>query len=248
MTISSPQVDRGTGVPLYLQIKQILAAEILAGGADAPGMTEQGLTERFRVSRATVRQALQELVKEGLVYRERSKGTFPVERLDIDRPATLQVGGLLGYLADQGLNPSSKVEDVHRAVPPPEVAAALGLDPGETVLTFGRRVYAGGQPISLALVHLRSPEDFLPTAAALEAAGSGIQLLEQVHGVRVARSEHRVWATAANAREAAALGLDEGAPVLILETLMRTREGRPVVWRRIADHADTIKHTFVADH
>ncbi|MCC2031241.1 GntR family transcriptional regulator [Microbacterium allomyrinae] len=244
---AATQIDRGSGVPLYLQIKRILADEIVAVGADAGAMTEQLLTERFRVSRATVRQALQELVKDGLVYRERSKGTFPVQRMDIDRPATLQVGGLVGYLADLGMNPSSEVRDVHRAVPPREVVDALMLDVGETVLTFHRRVFANGQPLSLALVRLRSPEEFLPTAAELEAAGSAIELLEQAYGVRVARSEHRVWATSASSEEAAALALEAGAPVLVLETVMRTREGRPVVWRRIADHADIIKHTFIAD-
>lgn len=240
-------VDRESGVPLYLQIREILAREILADPGDAQAITEHKLIERFRVSRATVRQALQELVKDGIVYRERSKGTFPVQRVDVERPATLQVGGLLGYLADQGMQPSSHVHDVHRTVPSPEVSTALTLEPGETVLVFTRRILANGRPISLARVHLRSPEDFLPSAAELESAGSAIELLERAHGVRVSRSEHRVWASAATAGEAEELALTEGAPVLVLETLMRTREGRPVVWRRIAEHADTIKHTFIAD-
>ncbi|GAA3880430.1 GntR family transcriptional regulator [Leifsonia kafniensis] len=241
------QIDRRSGVPLYLQIKQILATEIEAEGAGAGAMTEQTLTERFHVSRATVRQALHELVQDGLVYRERSKGTFPVQRMDFERPATLQVGGLVGYLADLGMNPSSEVSDVHRAVPPREVADGLGLEAEETVLIFTRRIFANGQPLSLARVYLRSPSDFLPTPTELESAGSAIELLERAHGVRVARSEHRVWASAASAQEASALAIAEGDPVLVLETVMRTREGRPVIWRRLADHADTIKHTFISD-
>lgn len=241
------QVDRTSGIPLYLQIRAILADELAAGAADAQAMTEQGLVQRFRVSRATVRQALQELVKDGLVYRERAKGTFPVERVGIDRPATLRVGALVDYLAAQGMNPTSEVSDVRREVPPQAVREALNLEEGETVLAFTRRILADGRPISLARVRLRSPHEFLPTVADLEAAPSAIALLEKRCGIRVARSRHQVWASGASAEEAAALDLAEGSPVLVLQTLLSTLEGRPVVWRRIADAADEITHTFESD-
>ena len=241
------QLDRRSGIPLYVQIKNILMAELASSIADDTRLTEQSLAKRFHVSRSTVRQALKDLVQDGLVFRERSKGTFPVQRLGVDRPATLQVGGLVSYLADQGLNPSSEVRDVRRVVPPEEVAATLGLEKDERVLTFTRTVLANGEPWSLARVYLRSPNDFLPTAEELEAAGSAMSLLEKTQGVAVVRSEHRVWATLASPQVAASLTIQEGAPVLILETVMSTREGRPMVWRRLADRADTIKHTFIAD-
>ncbi|MGP6170011.1 GntR family transcriptional regulator [Microbacterium sp. A204] len=241
------QIDRRSGIPLYLQIKHILADEIAENPAQARGMTEQQLTQRFRVSRATVRQALQEMVTAGLIYRERSKGTFPVERVNIDRPATLQVGGLVGYLQDQGLHPTSEVSDVHRDVPSEEVGAALALEPGERVLSFRRRIMAKGGPLSLARVYLRSPDDFAPTVEELEAAGSAIALLEERHGIVVTRSEHHVWATGASPEESAALDIEPGSPILALETRLMTREGHPVVWRRISDRSDLIKHTFVSN-
>ena len=248
MTAVNPanSVDRSSGVPLYRQVKQILADEIMQGTGNVSVMTEQELTRRFRVSRSTVRQALRELVDDGLIYRERAKGTFPVEGLAIERPATLKTGGLMGYLADLGLAPSSVVTNVRREVPPEAVRKELALADSETTLSFTRRVFSNGQPFSLIVIHLRSPEEFFPSAAELEEAQSGITLLERQYGITVPRAEHRVWAHAAGADEAAALGLRIGDPVLVIETVLFTREGHPTVWRRLADRADGIKHAFTS--
>ena len=91
-----PTIDRSSSVPLYKQIKEILIKEIQAAVGDygRPISTENELVERFHVSRAPVRQELKELVDEGYVYRERAKGTFPVQELPV-RPPGLELGGLV---------------------------------------------------------------------------------------------------------------------------------------------------------
>jgi len=239
-------LDRSSGVPLYRQIKQILAHEIRSSRGAAPVMTEQALIGRFRVSRATVRQALRGLVDDGLIYRERAKGTFPVERMNIERPATLKLGGIIGYLADQGLEPVSEVRDVERVIPPAPVREALLLADGEATLTFTRRILTKNRPLSLARIHLRAPEEFMPSAAELEAAGSAMALLERTHGTSFVRAEHHVWAAAASGDEAAALEAEPGHPVLTVESVMFTREGRPGAWRRIVDRSEEIKHIFTS--
>ncbi|WP_205760009.1 GntR family transcriptional regulator [Arthrobacter sp. PAMC25564] len=95
--MTSATLDRTSGVPLYRQIKQILVGEMRAGaGTDGLAMTEEALLKRFHVSSAPVRQALKELVDEGYVYREQAKGTFPVQGLNVQRPATLKRVGVRG--------------------------------------------------------------------------------------------------------------------------------------------------------
>lgn len=247
MTVSAlPTVslDRGSGVPLYLQIKEILVEEIRRGTDASPAMTEEDLTRRFRVSRSTVRAALRDLVDDGLIYRERSKGTFPVMQVNVERPATLKTGDLIDFLAEQGLEPTSEVRDVRRLVPRAEVGQLLMLEDGEDVLAFRRRVFAKGQPLSLAWICLRSPREFLPTIEELESAGSGIAMLEREYGITVTRTEHHVWARGADTDESEALEVEPGAPVLSMESVMFTREGRPIVWRRLVDRAEAVRHTF----
>lgn len=72
------RLNRGEAVPLYRQLKEIIA-EGIRRGEFRPGErlpTEKELCQRFGVSRITVRQALSELVHEGLLYRHRGSGTF----------------------------------------------------------------------------------------------------------------------------------------------------------------------------
>src|SRR5579875_1543740 len=76
-----PMLERSNPLPLYYQLKEVLKQQIRAGHL-APHTaipSEPELVARYRVSRATVRQALTELVHEGLLYRQHGKGTFVCE-------------------------------------------------------------------------------------------------------------------------------------------------------------------------
>jgi GntR family transcriptional regulator len=238
-------VERNSGVPLYRQIKKILVDEIRSDD-QSPLMTEQELIRRFRVSRAPIRQALQELADEGIVYRERAKGTFPVRRPTVERPATLKFGGLVGYLTEQGLKPVNRVSGVERMSPPLEVATALRLGPGDRVLTFLRSVIVKGRPLSSARIYINSPEEFTPTAAALEASGSAIALLEEQFGIVLPLSEHHVRAELAGEADAAELEVEAGSAILVLETVAFTREGPPALWRRAIQPAGEFTYIFTS--
>jgi GntR family transcriptional regulator len=244
MTMTSSPLDRGSGVPLYRQIKQILLAEIREGlGADGQSMTEDVLIQRFGVSRAPIRQALKELVDDGYVYRERARGTFPVHGLDVKRPAALQLEGLMEYLREKGRSPVSEVSDINRVKPPTEVRERLRLNLDDTVLTFARVISVEDERIVSSRVYLSSPQEFHPTQSEVEDASSAFALLEHA----LTRSEHHVWATAATASDAADLGLPEGAPVLVVETTLFTREGRPGGWRRSVHRSNEFKYVFTSN-
>src|SRR5260221_10459477 len=76
-----PTLERSNPLPLYYQLKEVLRHQIQAGHL-APHTaipSEPELVARYHVSRATVRQALTELVNEGLLYRQHGKGTYVCE-------------------------------------------------------------------------------------------------------------------------------------------------------------------------
>src|SRR6266699_289497 len=78
-----PTLERSNPLPLYYQLKEVLKQQIRAGHL-APHTaipSEPELVSSYHVSRATVRQALTELVHEGLLYRQHGKGTFVCEQL-----------------------------------------------------------------------------------------------------------------------------------------------------------------------
>lgn len=244
--MTSGELDLASGVPLYRQIKDILRAEISEGIADpAKPMTEAQLLNRFDVSRAPIRQALQELTNEGYVYRQQGKGTFPVTGARVDRPADVRTGGLHQYLADRGLHPTSKVSGIERVEPPGRVRHRLGTGAHERVLHFTRLISAEGEPFANNTIYMRAPEDFMPTAAVLEDAGSAFDLLARDFGITLDRAEHEAWATAATAENATALGVPEGSPLLVIETLFFTTGGLPAGWRTAVHRAEEFKYHFV---
>lgn len=239
------ELDPSSGVPLYRQIKEILRREVAEGIADSgKPMTEAQLLARFDVSRAPIRQALQELTSEGYVYRKQGKGTFPVTGARVQRPADVRSGALYQYLAESGLHPTGKVSGVERVEPPARIRELLGLDAHERLLHFSRLISIEDEPLVEADVYIRAPEEFRPTEAELDEEGSAFRLLERKFGIAHVRAEHDAWATAATAGQAATFGVSQGSPLLVIETIFFTTGDRPSGWRSAVHQADRFKYRF----
>src|SRR5690242_1017993 len=98
-------LQRGTGLPLYLQLSDILLQRILSGewkpGANLPA--EPDLCQEYGVARGTVRQALARLENEGYIRRERGHGTFVTWDSDRRRSPGMpgsQIGFVVPYVRD----------------------------------------------------------------------------------------------------------------------------------------------------
>lgn len=238
-------IDRSSTVPLYSQIKQILISELQgAQNGAAPALTEASLIKRFHVSRAPIRQALKELVDDGYVVRQRAKGTFPVRGVNVRLPPAMELGGLTRYLAELGLEPTSRVTDIARIEAPEEVITALGLESPEKLLYIERVISVKNAPLALAYTYLCTPPDFFPDVKTLESTGTVFAIIERELGVTFTRGEQQVWAAAANAEEADALQVEAGAPVLVTVTTMFTSDGRSGGWRRALHRAVDFKYSF----
>lgn len=246
----SPQasIDASSGVPLYRQIKDILRNEIVKGKADPETpITEAQLLERFEVSRAPIRQALNELVAEGFVYRKQGKGTFPIAGARVQRPANIRPGALYRYLEDQGLHPQSSVRKVGRILPPQEVIQALKLESGESLLHFIRQISVDGKTMLEAEVYVRVPESFDPSVEDLESTGSAFTLLERDFGISLDHSANEVWATAATEEQSNSLGVAKGDPLMTIETIFYTVGGLPAGYRYAVHRAEEFKYKFVSN-
>jgi len=245
--MASPELDPSSGVPLYRQIMGILRAEIVEGriAADEP-MTEERLLARFGVSRAPIRQALNELVSEGFVYRKQGRGTFPVTGVRVDRPADLKPGDLYRFLEEQGLHPTSRVSGLERVRPPEPLASRLGVADDELLLHFERIIEVNGEPFAENDIYIRAPRDFAPSEAELSDGGSAFSLLERAYGIAIERAEHEAWATAATPDRAGELGVAPGDPLLVIDTVFYATGGVTAGWRSAVHRADEFKFRFVS--
>jgi DNA-binding GntR family transcriptional regulator len=226
-------------VSLYYQIAQQLEEAICSGGL-APGErleNEVDLADRFGLSRPTVRQAIQELVRKGMLVRKRGVGTQVVQGVrstEFTRPVALS--SLYDDLARTGRKPQTDV--LSNAVVPAEaqVAAALGIAEGADVVRVERLRSAGDEPLALMC-------NWLPTEIASytteEFATHGLYELLRRSGIHIRIATQRIGARAATAGEARLLRERKGAPLLTMERTAYDDSGRAVEFGSHAYRAQT---------
>lgn len=210
-------------VPKHAQLRAILLdlAENQLG-PDAPVPSERDLMARYGVSRATVREAIGQLVSEGRLYRIHGKGTFVArERVT----SQLHLASFTEDMKRRGLDPATLVRGVQLRVPDASAQAALGIDRDGRAWRVERLRLAGGIPMALEIGWL--PGDLLPGLAGQDLSGSLYALLAARYGVVIDRGEQSVWAETADRELGARLGVPPGAPLMVFRRTS-TAGGQPV--------------------
>ncbi len=224
---SDVRKGRKQGIPLYYQVMRVLKDQILAGKL-APGEqlpSEAELTESFRVSRVVVRQALQMLEDEGLIYRVKGKGTFVSADLDKDKTPCLS-----GYLEDLiriGLAMEVRVLEFGLRKASAELASLFQVAEGSDVFFIKRLRLVEGRPFSV--VHNHVPYDIgkqIPLEALEEEPL--MQLIETRAGVAIDWASEVFQAVSAGEEVAKLLEVDLVAPVLKMILTAYSPDGRVV--------------------
>ena len=224
-------LERGAK-PLHASIADELAAAV-ASGSLAPGTRlppERQLAVTLGVSRMTVRQALGELERDGLVRRVvgRSGGTFVCEP-DRGRPAP-GVGGVSAALRREAA--ASHAELVSAEVEPAgkRTAAALELARDERVVVIVRLRLANGKPLAVERTSL--PTRLFPDIEDMDLAGSLYDLMDVGFGLRPVRAVERLETAEARPSDGRTIGAKRGTPMLLVERVGYAADGTPVEFAR----------------
>ncbi len=220
-------VDSRLPTPLYHQIYLILREQIADGsiGRNATVPGEQELTRLYGVSRVTAKRALDELAAEGLVVRERGRGTR-VRSAPPTPPFRASIEGLLENLLVMGLKTKVVLLEFGYVRAPAEAAAALGCTVGQTVQRAVRIRHVDGGPFS----HLTTfvPEAIGRTYSRRDLASEPLLSLLERSGIRVSRADQVITAKLADAQAARYLEVAVGAALLKITRIVRDQHSRPV--------------------
>ncbi|MEW6046678.1 MAG: phosphonate metabolism transcriptional regulator PhnF [Bacillota bacterium] len=231
-------IDRTSPVPYYYQVKEALKYEITSGawppGSQLPSEAE--ICRTFGVSRTTVRQALAELFNEGLIRREKGRGTFVAEPKIRER----LVERLTGFYEDmiaQGLRPETRVLDQCVIDAPRTLAEVLSIPEASRLVRIERLRLVNGEPIQLVVTYI--PHDMCPGLEREDLEHQSLYaLLEHKFHLRLARGRRIIEAIAASENDARLLGIPKGAPLVLLKSVSFLDDGRPLEYYEAKHRGD----------
>jgi GntR family transcriptional regulator len=211
-------VDPHDVLPRYYQLASILRERISRGELQArrPIPSERQLEKDYSVSRTTIRQAIDLLVRQGFLYREHGRGTFV-------SPQKLQKGisELTSFSEDmkrRGLVPGQKILAIEFVSPPAGVRSRMELPPEcRKVLKVERVRLGDGAPMGLQTSYYILPEGQVISVEELEEFGSIYRILQEKFHLIPTEADETLEVTVAAPREAELLQVKVGSPLLLSE-------------------------------
>jgi len=207
-------LSKDSASPLYFQLYKLLKDGILDGtfpnGTRLP--TEKELSIEFGISRITAKRSLDELANDKLVERHRGKGTHVIYEYKF-QPVYAPLVGMLQEIESMARNSRAVVLDIDMLQPPEKIRGEFGLEAGKTVLYLERvrerddlrfGYYASW---TLGVEQPRNAKIFInnPRLAYF-----------RENGLEISHVKQTLSAVGAPRQATDALGVEEGAPLLIL--------------------------------
>lgn len=230
------QIDRYSPLPLYHQLYEILRGSI-DGGEWQPGdmiPPDSELTERYQVSRTTVRQVLDMLVNEGLIYRQRGRGSF-VAHPTVEQ-TLVRIVSFTDDMRQRGFTPATQVLSSGLIPAPADIARRLEIEPGQELAHLKRLRLAEGEPMSVEesfLVHR-----YCPSVLDDDYASNPLREALVGYGIRLLHARQTIRAIPAPDDLSRVLAIRPLAALLFIERVSYSQQHTPVEFLRIYYRGD----------
>ncbi|KWH37304.1 GntR family transcriptional regulator [Burkholderia cepacia] len=244
--MTSPNVVPLSAAPLYVQIKDTLRARIL-DGTYAPHSrmpSEHELCAAFGVSRITVRQALGDLQKEGLLFKLHGKGTFVSKPKAFQNVTSLQ--GFAEAMSSMGYEIVNQVRSVRTIKADRHLATKLNVPEGAPLVEIHRVRLLNREPVSLE-------QTWVPEALGKRLAGADLAtrdiflVLENDCGIPLGHADVSIDAILADDEIVDALQVEESSPVLRIERLTHDASGAPIDYEYLYFRGDAFQYRLRID-
>lgn len=245
MAERAAKVDKNSPVPVYFQIEMDLKQRIILQewsiGQQLPG--EMELAQQYDVSRITLRQALAELEKDGIIRKERGRGSFlaanPVPYINSLNYAVVSKGHLL----QPSQEPEVRADILEQRLVTdlfPSVCEHLGLRPEDEAVYIKRLYHIDGRPIAVSRSHL--PVRLVPGMEGVQLIhNSVLETLEQVYHLQVDRVEDDIEAVRATPADRALLRCMQDTPLVLLHGTAYQKDGTALEYSNTLWSGDSVR-------
>jgi GntR family transcriptional regulator len=236
-------IDKHSRIPYYDQLASILRNYIegkdeLAGEQALP--SENELVKKFQVSRATVRQALALLEREGLIYKTKGKGTY-IAKNRVRYPLT-EFMPTTQDMKRRGWKSGIKVLKFEEIETRPPFTEALELESDEVVYELCRLRLGNDIPVGIQWAYL--PKKICPGLINLDLTLSLVQTMETHFGVIFWSANEILKARLPTEFEAQNLNIEMDLPVIYMERQTYSFEGEPVEFLQSVWRSDLYEYEF----
>ena len=208
-------IDREDHQKLYLQLYEILRKKIESSewaiGSQIP--TEEELCKTFNVSRATVRTAVLELVRQGYLKRQQGKGTF-IFRNMISEGLTM-LTSLRELFFEEDLHFSTNVLARTVMMPVDDMDIRLNIEKDKHIIYIKRLRFIENEPVLLQETYI--PYHISPLLLEDDIENNTLfDLFEKKYGIKITKVKNNIEIAHLNEDEARLLSLTRGAPAVLL--------------------------------
>ncbi|MDQ1000851.1 GntR family transcriptional regulator [Neobacillus niacini] len=229
-------INKNSPVPIYHQLEEHIKQQIESGILQEETVipSEREFAERFQISRMTVRQAINNLVSEGYLKRQKGKGTF-VNKKKVEQ----ELQGMTSFTEDmlsRGMNPSSTLLSFQIIPADKKTAGDLRIEENDSVYKIKRIRLADGAPMALETAYI--PVELVPGLTAENSNLSLYQYIEEHLSLSISEATQEIEASIANSHDAETLGITIGDPILLIERISYLQNEVPF---------ELVKSTFRAD-
>ncbi|RWM15275.1 MAG: GntR family transcriptional regulator [Mesorhizobium sp.] len=231
-----------SGAPLYLQLRRSIE-EAVNRGLIGPGdalPSERDIASKADISRVTVRKAVQDLVKGGILVQRHGSGTFVAPRMERVEQSLSRLTSFTEDMARRGMNVRSVWLDRGLYAPSPDEMMVLGLSSTELVARVARLRIANETPLAIERAALSA--SVLPDP---EAIGSSLYVALGTTGNRPVRAVQRISATNLGDADARLLEVPPGVAGLQIERISYLASGKVIEFTRSVYRGDA--YDFVAE-
>ncbi len=238
-------IDRRSRLPLYCQLKNILLYE-LEEGIYSPGDTfppEMSLAQQYNLSRATVRQAIKELVNEGYINRIQGKGTIVIREKGSLNRGLSRLTSFTEDMKAQGYETTTKILTFEEIIVPHEIADSLKVQHDKPVICINRLRIVNDIPVAINKSYVNLPAGVEMNRDDLSRTDSLYSFFEMKR-IPLVESDKTIEAVAANKEQAKLLGVQQGHPLLKVEGVVYTLNQYPLEHHIVISRSDKYKYSL----
>ena len=239
------ELIRSEGIPIYVQIRESLRGEITQGifkrGQKLP--SEQELATQFKVSRMTIRESIEDLVDEGLLYRRHGVGTF-VAYPHLQRDHT-RLTSFFDKAENDGIQIRATLLCKEIIPAKPKIAVALDIPAGSKLIRVKTLRFADNVPITVHDAYL--PHKLFACIMDENLEVQHLWTLYEKCGYKVKRAIQRLEAREATKDIAKLMKIKEGAPILFKERTVYADDGTPVEFTYCYNRGDLYSLTVALE-